>query len=60
MGDTSASRASIGLTATNTATMVTNVSIVWKSPNAVAIISTGRLMESFCARRSRSYEAASS
>ena len=53
-GERSASKASSGLTTTSSAIMVTNVSAVWTSPKAVEIISTGRLMESVWARRSRS------
>ncbi len=40
--------------------MVANVSSVWSRPKAVEIIITGRLTESFWARRRRSYDAGSS
>ena len=59
-GERSASSARSGLTATSSAIMVTKVSAVWTSPKVVEIISTGRLIESVCARRSKSYEAGSS
>ena len=47
IGESSAISASSGLTATKSATMVTKVRTVWRRPNAVEIIITGRLMESF-------------
>src|ERR1700720_3565527 len=56
IGETRASSASSGLTPINRATMVTKVTSVWTSPNAVEIIITGRFIESVWARRSRSYD----
>ena len=44
----------IQLTPNSRTIIVPRVRMVCSRPNAVAIISTGRLMESFCARRSRS------
>ncbi len=59
-GETRAINASNGLTTTSNAIMLMNVRAVCTSPKAVEIIITGRLIESVCARRNKSYEAGSS